>query len=359
MIVERRADNPYFSVCIPQYNRTPFLLECLRSLEAQSFRDFEVCVSDDFSNDGRDAEVRAFLESSCLCYRYRRLEKNVRYDANLRASLALAQGKYCLLMGNDDALKDEALQTMRDEIGRCERGPGAAIFNYEEYDGGRPTRRVRGGTFLGGGPRTAVRHFRDVSFVSGVVLEREPAQAFATEAWDGSEMYQMYLFSRIVAAGRPLLLSETVAVRRGIRVPGQQVDSYASRPRRAVRIGDEVTLPFHRIGALVIAAVAAEVDPREAASLKRSVLSQWIGFTYGFWIVEYRRVQSWRYAAAFCKGMRPFVTVVPHGLGRVSELALRALYVAVTFAGLTVPLGVFAAVRPFLHAAARRAGRPR
>ena len=35
----------------------------------------------------------------------KRQERNQRYsDGNLRASIALAQGRYCWLMGNDDAL---------------------------------------------------------------------------------------------------------------------------------------------------------------------------------------------------------------------------------------------------------------
>ena len=49
---------PYFSICIPQHNRTSFLIEALRTLDRQTFRDFEVCISDDASTDGREADLR-------------------------------------------------------------------------------------------------------------------------------------------------------------------------------------------------------------------------------------------------------------------------------------------------------------
>src|SRR5271154_4674407 len=97
-------DSPFFSICIPQYNRTSFLIEACRILENQTFRDFEICISDDCSPDGRGEELQAFLRASGLRFVYRLQETNVRYDANLRSALALASGQYCLLMGNDDCL---------------------------------------------------------------------------------------------------------------------------------------------------------------------------------------------------------------------------------------------------------------
>lgn len=43
---------PFFSIVIPTYNRKEVLFKNLLSLENQTFRDFEVVVSDDGSNDG-------------------------------------------------------------------------------------------------------------------------------------------------------------------------------------------------------------------------------------------------------------------------------------------------------------------
>src|SRR5437868_10033482 len=80
----RSASQPVFSICIPQFNRTSFLIEACRSIVAQNFVECEVCISDDASTDGRHLELLNFLESSPLSYVYRRQVRNLRYDGNLR-----------------------------------------------------------------------------------------------------------------------------------------------------------------------------------------------------------------------------------------------------------------------------------
>src|SRR5438105_2928907 len=95
---------PFFSICIPQYGRTSFLLRAIDSFAEQTFRDFEVCISDDVSPDRRQDELIARLRGHSIPFRFARQLHNLRYDANLRAAIGLASGRYCVLMGNDDAL---------------------------------------------------------------------------------------------------------------------------------------------------------------------------------------------------------------------------------------------------------------
>ena len=40
------------SIVIPVYNRKNFLTVCIKSMLAQSFEDFEICLVDDGSTDG-------------------------------------------------------------------------------------------------------------------------------------------------------------------------------------------------------------------------------------------------------------------------------------------------------------------
>jgi glycosyltransferase involved in cell wall biosynthesis len=56
---ERR--NKVITVIIPVLNAMPYLQEALASLEAQTFRDFEVCVWDNGSNDGSAEEARRWI----------------------------------------------------------------------------------------------------------------------------------------------------------------------------------------------------------------------------------------------------------------------------------------------------------
>jgi glycosyltransferase involved in cell wall biosynthesis len=358
MLARRRGpEDPYFSICIPQYNRTSFLLEALRTLASQTYRDFEICISDDRSTDGRQAEVTSFLESSGVSFVYRVQPRNTGYDGNLRSAIALARGRYCLLMGNDDALAGAgALAALRAEIDA--RGPaGVIITDFEDFATGARACRIRHTANYGAGPEVAAGHFRNFSFVSGVLLEREPAQAVASDRWDSSEMYQTFIACRLIAAGRPLLELGSVLIRKDIRVPNESVDSYACKPRLLPCPIIERRLPLSQLGRLVADAVAPHVTGRGRRTVIERILLQMLLFTYPFWIIEYRRVQSWRYAVGICLGMRPRIVTEGLELGSIGRLKLRAVYAFVTAGGLAVPTGVFGILRGRLYRIAKAAFR--
>jgi len=341
---------PFFSICIPQYNRTSFLLEACRSLAEQTFRDFEVCISDDRSTDGGEPDLLAYLEQSSLSFAYQQRETNGRYDANLRTSLSLARGKYCFLLGNDDSLASPTtLEELAAEIQRL--GPaGVVMTNYEDFATGAAVERVRRTEIVGSGPAVAAASFRNFSFVSGVVLERESVQLHATNRWDGSEMYQMYLGCRIIAEGGRLLNIRRVTIRKDIQLPDQRVDSYALKPRIARCPVEERRLPMVQIGRLVVDAIAPYPAPRR---LTEKVVAQLLLFTYPFWIVEYRRIQSSRYALGVCLGMRPRNLLQNVPISWAAKLRLRMLYAAVTLGGLLVPIKAFQAMQARLYSLAK------
>src|SRR5271154_6077851 len=93
---------PFFSICIPQYNRTEFLMKACRSLSCQDFDKFEICISDDCSTDSKEVTLLEYLRNSGLLYVYVKTEHNLRFDGNLRNAIALSLGEYLVLMGNDD-----------------------------------------------------------------------------------------------------------------------------------------------------------------------------------------------------------------------------------------------------------------
>src|SRR5918996_6122976 len=232
MTTQRKlVDEPFFSICIPQYNRTSFLIEACKTLVEQTFKNFEVCISDDCSTDGKEDQLLRYLEQSGLSFVYHRQEHNLKYDGNLRASIGLSQGRYCFLLGNDDALSSPTVLQELYEVLQSIPHVGAIITNFEEFASGKKIRRMRKTGILGAGPLVAADKYRNTSFVSGIILNGNRARELATAKWDGSEMYQMYLMCRIVAEGGILLGIDRVVVRKDIQIAGEQVDSYALKPK--------------------------------------------------------------------------------------------------------------------------------
>jgi glycosyltransferase involved in cell wall biosynthesis len=344
---------PYFSVCIPQHNRTDFLLKVCDSLAEQTFRDFEVCISDDCSTDGRKQELLDHLERLGIRSRYLWQETNLRYDGNLRAAIGLATGKYCLLLGNDDALATPGtlarLHRAIEEAGEV----GVVITNFEDYETGRNTNRIKETGLVGSGPAVAAASFRNFAFVSGVVIDRQRAQHHATTRWDGSEMYQMYIGCRIIAEGGPLLGLDWSAVRKDVRVEGVEVDSYAQRPRLRPCPIQERKLTLVELGRLVVDAIAPYLPERDLGRVAERVLFQIFVFTYPFWLLEYRRVQSWRYALGIALGMRPRNTLEGVPVAGARRVRLGAVFGLTSLIALATPARVFDALQPVLYRVAK------
>lgn len=348
---------PYFSVCIPQFNRTSFLKQALLSFADQSFRDFEFCISDGGSTDGRVDELDRFLGELGLPYRLARSDRNYRYDANLRRAIGLSSGRYLLLMGNDDALSDrDCLQYLHDRLEACP-GAAVAITNFVELPDRTLFRRMTQTGSMGSGPAVAASVFRHHAFVSGIVFDGPKCREWATDRVDGSEMYQMYLGARLVAAGGEFLAIDRVAVDKDLQIENETVDSYRLRPRESRWSLQERPLPMGRIIDTVMAGIADGAPGGDHRRVAFQVARQVYLFTYPFWVFEYRRVQSLAYAIGVYRALRPSLTCRTVPLRRRDRPALWAIYLVLGAAALVVPLALFDALRAPLHRLAKRSRR--
>jgi glycosyltransferase involved in cell wall biosynthesis len=344
---------PAFSICIPQFNRTSFLVEACRSLAAQSFAGFEVCISDDRSTDGREEELLAFLTSSGLEFTYAKQARNQRYDGNLRSAIAMARGKFVFLLGNDDRLaRPDTLERIHEKVSQS--GPvHVAITNYMELAGGRAFRRTTSG-ILGAGPDTAARACRTFAFVSGVIFDAQAAKHWATDKWDKSEMYQMYIGCRILASGGTLLGIDEICIEKDIQISNESVDSYASK-RVAHRGISPMVLPMAQIVPLVADAITPYLDRQSLENTLARITAQLLVFTYAFWLIEFRRAQSWRYAVSVYRGLRPKRILAGLPIGGPKRLIISLSYAAIGLVGLTVPVSLFRRMEPWLYRLAKRA----
>jgi glycosyltransferase involved in cell wall biosynthesis len=95
------------SVCIPTYNSARYLRECLESVLAQSYTDFELVVSDDASTDNTREIVESYTDPRI---RIHRLDQNMGLAFNLSRAAGLARGKYVKFLCHDDLLEPRCLE---------------------------------------------------------------------------------------------------------------------------------------------------------------------------------------------------------------------------------------------------------
>lgn len=95
------VDEPFVSIAIPFYNPGPALLDAVRSVFAQTYRNWELLLVDDGSTDGslelaesiRDSRVRVFSDG-----------QNRRLAARLNEITGLARHSYIARMDADDLM---------------------------------------------------------------------------------------------------------------------------------------------------------------------------------------------------------------------------------------------------------------
>lgn len=90
---------PRVTVCIPTYNRSQYLAQCVSSLLAQTLTDFELIISDNCSTDGTSDMVRQLADPRI---RYYRNASNIGVFQNMNRCLELATGDYVSILHDDD-----------------------------------------------------------------------------------------------------------------------------------------------------------------------------------------------------------------------------------------------------------------
>ena len=104
---------PAMSVIIPLYNAEKYIADCLKSLLAQTFQNFEVIVVDDCSTDSSCAIVESFIPKFGGRLTISRMEKNSGSGALPRnKGMMLSRGEYIFFLDSDDLFTKTALDEM-------------------------------------------------------------------------------------------------------------------------------------------------------------------------------------------------------------------------------------------------------
>lgn len=100
------------TVFTPTYNRAHMIENLYRSLQRQTFRDFEWLIVDDGSVDGTEALIAQWQqEENDFSVRYCKKENGGKHTA-INKALELAEGELFFVMDSDDYLTDDALEKL-------------------------------------------------------------------------------------------------------------------------------------------------------------------------------------------------------------------------------------------------------
>jgi alpha-1,3-rhamnosyltransferase len=118
------TNSPLISVVIPAYNSAAYLPAVCRSIQAQTYPNFEVVILDDGSTDDTTSVLSPFAKDPR--FHMRSWRPNRGFNAAWREVISLAQGKYWVSPGADDVLLPEFLER---RVALMEAHPEAALVH--------------------------------------------------------------------------------------------------------------------------------------------------------------------------------------------------------------------------------------
>lgn len=125
------------SIVIINYNGKGLTKDCLKSLEKQTFKDFEVIIVDNNSSDGSLNEIYNYVKSSPLSSGIQiiPLKNNTGFSGGNIEGLKYAKSKYIALLNNDTEPEEEWLEKLANAMDDApEVGIGASKLIVYETD---------------------------------------------------------------------------------------------------------------------------------------------------------------------------------------------------------------------------------
>lgn len=98
---------PRITVAIPTYNRAKYLPQAVQSVLNQTLKDFELLIADNASTDETGNITKSFKDERIV---YHKNKKNIGMMNNWNRCIDLSEGKYLLILGDDDKLYPNFLE---------------------------------------------------------------------------------------------------------------------------------------------------------------------------------------------------------------------------------------------------------
>jgi glycosyltransferase involved in cell wall biosynthesis len=132
------SETPLVSVCVPTYNYGRFIRQCIESVLAQTYSNWELIICDDCSTDDTAEIVRAYAEDPRI--RYVKSEVRLGMNANIKRAAEYGRGKYLKVLCSDDWLAPNCLEVLSALMERHPRVALATSAEVSANEAGKPLR---------------------------------------------------------------------------------------------------------------------------------------------------------------------------------------------------------------------------
>lgn len=102
-------ETPLVSIITPTYNSEKFIAQTIRSVQAQTYVNWELLIVDDCSTDQTEALVKAFIKDDRRVT-FHKLSKNSGAGVARNLAVEMAGGRFIAFLDSDDLWKPEKLE---------------------------------------------------------------------------------------------------------------------------------------------------------------------------------------------------------------------------------------------------------
>ncbi len=233
------------SICVPTYNRGPYLADLMDSVFKEASGSVDVVISDNCSTDETVDVVDGFIRDG-LPVAMSRQDRNVGPGRNFIDVVGLSDSKYCWLMGSDDAIADGGLPAVQKVLSK---NPDIVLLNIVECDkvlqpfGSHRWLDLRGDQFFDFSQPGEVRRFFGharpmwgllLGYISSIVVKRSAWEAITITEQEKNDVFSFsYILMGIIRGGGALAYIDAPAVlNRGFNDSVKQNDSASASFRR-------------------------------------------------------------------------------------------------------------------------------
>jgi glycosyltransferase involved in cell wall biosynthesis len=137
--MKKLTDYPLFTVIIPQKDRAEYLIHTLRTCMIQDYPNFEIIVSDDWSEDNSVEVVRELMKKDSRIKLFAH-DHHLGMRDNFEFALNQVRPGYVMAMGGDDGLVPGCIWRMYEILSSTKRellSWTPAGFSYPDFEGGK------------------------------------------------------------------------------------------------------------------------------------------------------------------------------------------------------------------------------